>query len=115
MVSTVLAAIRFLSRHGWAAARLYSLNLALIVLVMALYALVAPGAGAVGWTMWAGFAVGQLYLVARVWAKLVTWASETALFQSRLAHAGHVRRSAPPWPDSPAAEALKRGGEAFSL
>jgi hypothetical protein len=34
--------------------------------------------------------IGQLYVLVRSWVKLVFWASETALFQSRLAHAGYV-------------------------
>jgi hypothetical protein len=38
--------------------------------------------------------------------KLVFWASETALFQSRLAHVGYVNRRAPTWPESPQAEAI---------
>jgi hypothetical protein len=50
---------------------------------------------------------GQLYVVGRLWVKLVFWASETALFQSRLAHAGYVARPVPVWPDSPAAEAIR--------
>jgi hypothetical protein len=33
-------------------------------------------------------------------------ASQAALFQSRLAHAGYVARRVPNWPDSPAAEAI---------
>jgi len=33
-------------------------------------------------------------------------ASQTALFQSQLAHAGYVARPVPKWPDSPAAEAI---------
>ena len=41
--------------------------------------------------MWMGFAIGQIYMVARLWVKLVFWASETALFQERLAHAGTWR------------------------
>ena len=39
--------------------------------------------------------------------KLLFWASETSLFQSRLAHAGYVATPAPAWPDSPTAEALR--------
>ena len=42
--------------------------------------------------MWLAFLIGQIYLVARLWVKLVFWASETALFQGRLAHAGYVDR-----------------------
>ncbi len=65
-----------------------------------------PGAGSTGWSMWLGFAIGQLYVLARLWVKLVFWASETALFQGRLAHAGYVAAARPIWPESPAAEAL---------
>ena len=57
--------------------------------------------------MWIGFAVGQLYVLARLWVKLVFWASETAFFQSRLAHAGYVNRPEPVWPESPSAEAIQ--------
>jgi hypothetical protein len=56
--------------------------------------------------MWIGFAVGQVYVIARLWVKLVFWASETALFQSRLAHAGYVTRPDPIWPESPEADAI---------
>ena len=61
---------------------------------------------ATGASMWLAFAIGQLYVVARLWVKLVFWASETALFQSRLAHAGYVNRAEPKWPESPEAEAI---------
>ena len=56
--------------------------------------------------MWLGVGVGQLYVLARLWIKLTFWASETALFQGRLGHAGYVVRAAPAWPDSPAADAI---------
>jgi hypothetical protein len=36
----------------------------------------------------------------------VFWASETALFQSRLAHAGYVARPPAAWPESPVADAI---------
>ena len=52
------------------------------------------------------FVVGQVYLVARVAVRLQFAASQIALFQSRLAHAGYVARPVPRWPDSPAAAAL---------
>ena len=48
--------------------------------------------------MWLGFAVGQVYVLARLWVKLMFWASETALFQGRLAHAGYVVRPQPTGP-----------------
>ena len=40
--------------------------------------------------MWAGFAVSQLYLAARLWVRLVFVASEVSLFQNRLAGAGYI-------------------------
>ena len=58
--------------------------------------------------MWFGLAVGQAYILARLFVKLVFWASETSLFQGRLAHAGYVAAPKPVWPESPAAEAIAR-------
>ena len=57
--------------------------------------------------MWLGFLIGQLYVLARLWVKLVFWASEAALFQGRLAHAGYVAAPIAEWPDSPMADALR--------
>ena len=57
-------------------------------------------------TLHIGVAVGQSYVLARLWIKLTFWASETALFQGRLGHAGYVVRAEPTWPDSPAADAI---------
>jgi hypothetical protein len=108
MVGAVGAAARFIRRNGRSAAALYLADFGLFILVVLLYALVAPGAGGGGWSIWSGAAIGQLYVIGRLWVKLVFWATEVALFQGRLAHAGYV--AAPPavWPDSPAAEAIAR-------
>ena len=106
-ISAIAAALGFLKRHGGAAAALFALNFALFAVSVVLYGLVAPGAGRAGLTMWLGFAISQMYVVARLWIKLVFWASETALFQSMLAHAGYVARPVPTWPDSPAADAIQ--------
>ncbi len=97
---------RFLRRNGTAAAALYLSGALMFAAVLAAYAAVAPLASSTGWSMWLGFAIGQLYVLARLWVKLVFWASETALFQGRLAHAGYAAAARPIWPDSPAAEAL---------
>jgi hypothetical protein len=75
---------------------------------VAAYALVAPGASTGVVMTWLGFAIGQLYILARLWVKLIFWASETALFQGRLAHAGYVAAPKPVWPESPSAEAISR-------
>ena len=106
MIGAIGAALGFVRRNTRAVAGLFAMNLTVFALVLALYALVAPGAGGGGVSVWIGLAIGQIYIVARLWVKLVFWASETALYQSRLAHAGYVARPQPVWPDSPSAEAI---------
>jgi hypothetical protein len=106
MLSAIAEAVRFIGRNAAAAALLFLVNFALFAAVILVYALVAPGSGGAGVSMWIGFAIGQLYVIARLWVKLVFWASETALFQNRLAHAGYVSRPEPVWPDSPEADAI---------
>jgi len=107
MIGALAAAVRFVIRNP-AAAGLFLLNFAMFAVVLAIYALVAPGADGAGLSMWIAFGIAQLYIAARLWVKLVFWASETALFQSRLAHAGYVAAVPPIWPESPAAEAIRR-------
>lgn len=106
MLGALRSALGFIERNYAAAVGLFILNLTMFAVIVGLYALVAPGAGGDGPSIWIGFAIGQIYIAARLWMKLVFWASETALFQSRLAHAGYVARPVPTWPESPAAEAL---------
>jgi hypothetical protein len=106
-LGAVVAAVRFIRGHAPVAIGVYVINVIAFGLTLAIYALVAPGAGGTGWMMWAGFVIGQLYVVLRLCVKLTFWASETSLFQSRLAHAGYVASPAPAWPDSPMAEALR--------
>jgi len=106
MLSAVAHAIGFVRRNAAPAAALFLANFALFIAVIAIYAVVAPGAGGAGASMWIALAIGQLYVIARLWVKLVFWASETAFFQSRLAHAGYVNRPEPIWPESPEADAI---------
>ena len=106
MLGSIVAGARFVIRQG-APAGLFFSNFLLFVTIVAAYGLVAPGAAHSPTALWVGFAVGQLYVLARLWVKLVFWASETALFQGRLAHAGYVATPEPAWPDSPAAEAIR--------
>jgi hypothetical protein len=108
MIGAVLAAIRFIRRNFRAAAGLYLADVLLFAIVLAMYAFMAPGAGRAGWSMWLAFGIGQGYVLARLWVKLVFWASETALFQGRLAHAGYIATPTPVWPDSPMADAVGR-------
>ena len=83
------AAIGFLRRNSIAAATLLAFDYALYFVLT--------------------FALERLALVAiaaTLWVRLVCWASETALFQMKLAHAGYVARPEPVWPESPEAEVL---------
>ncbi|HEV2984596.1 MAG TPA: hypothetical protein VGX46_09410 [Vicinamibacterales bacterium] len=105
MIGSLAAAVRFVRRNG-AATGLYLVDFGLFLVSLAVYAVVAPGAGRSGIVMWIAFGIGQLYVLARLWIKLVFWASETSLFQSRLAHAEYVAAPRPRWPESPAAEAI---------
>jgi len=93
MLGAIGGAFGFLQRNSASALALFAIDFALFLLVMWVFE-------------WAEFAIAQIFLVAVLWVKLLFWASETALFQSRLAHAGYVARSQPSWPDSPAAEAI---------
>jgi hypothetical protein len=102
MIGALAAGWRFVVRHPGQTALLYALNLGLACLVAVLYLLLAPGAAA----PLSAFFVGQIYIVLRVIVRLQFMASQTALFQRKLAHAGYVARPVPQWPDSPAAEAI---------
>jgi hypothetical protein len=102
MIGALIAGARFVRRNPGATIGLYVLNALVFLVIIGIYALVAPGGSASA----SGFAVSQLYIVSRVAARMLFAASQIALFQSRLAHAGYVARPVPAWPDSPAAEAI---------
>jgi len=106
MLGAIGAALGFIRRNYAAAVSLFAIDVLLFAAVVALYALVAPGAGHSTATIAIGAAIGQLYIVARLCVKLAFWGSEAALFQSRLAHAGYTARPEPVWPESPAAEMI---------
>jgi hypothetical protein len=105
VLAAIAASVRFIRRHPGAAAGVYSMNVASVLVVLIIYAAIAPGAGAAGWPMWGAFVVSQAFIAARLAVKLTFWASEAALFQSRLAHAGFVRRPLARWPDPAAISA----------
>ena len=102
MLGALVSGWRFVRRHPAAAISLYALDALLFLLIIGLYFMAAPGAT----QNTLAFAVGQLYIVLRVFVRLQFAASQIALFQGRLAHAGYVARPVPKWPDAPAAEAL---------
>ena len=102
MVGALVAGFRFVRRHAGAVAGLYALNSLAFLAVLFLYYATAPGASANA----LAFAIGQLFIVLRVVIRLQFAASQIALFQGRLAHAGYVARPVSVWPESPTAEAI---------
>jgi hypothetical protein len=106
MLGALVAGLRFVLRHPGATLGLYAATGLLFLAVLAAYAVAAPGVWAPGWSLAGGLLVGQLYVLARLVVKLLFWASETALFQAELAHAGYAAAPVPQWPESPAAEAI---------
>ena len=104
MLGAVAAGARFARRNAGAVAALYAMTGSLFVVLLLLYAVAAPGAGATGAGMWLAIGVGQLYLLGRLWIKLVFLASETALFQSRLAHVGYAAAEPIARPEPPIVE-----------
>jgi hypothetical protein len=106
-IGALLSGWRFIRRNFGATMMLYLLDVGLFALAVTAYGAVVPRSAGTGWTMWIGFAIAQLFILARLAVKLTFWASETALFQSRLAHAGYVAAAKPVWPDSPSAEAIR--------
>ena len=101
MIGAIAAALRFVRGNAAAAISVYLADFGLFVVAILLYAIVAPGAGGAWLSVWIGFAISQCYILARLWVKLVFWASEAALFQSRLAHAGYIAAPTVEWPESP--------------
>jgi hypothetical protein len=106
MIGALAAGARFVVRHPVAAAGLYLLNTLVFLSILMLYRGVAPGAAWSGAGVWIAFAVIQAYIVARIWGKLTFLASETVLFQTRLAHAGYAAFPDRGLLDPPMVEAL---------
>ena len=109
VVGALSAALAFVGRRPGRVLGLYALNAMAFLLLLAVWAFAAPGAGGAGLSMWLGFAATQMYLLARLLLRLQFMASETALFQQSLAHAAYTAAPAPVWPESPAAEAIAGG------
>lgn len=110
MLMALLASARFIGRNAGRVFGLYVLNALAFLTIVAFWALVAPGAGGAGASMWLGFLASQVYLVARLFLKVHFIASQTALFQASLAHATYTSAPMATWPDSPNAEAIHAKG-----
>ncbi len=106
-IGSLLAALGFIVRKRGPVFGLYALNALVLVVLIGVWALVAPGAGGAGLSMWVGFVLSQLYVLARLLLKLQFMASQTALFQASLAHAAYTAVPEATWPESPAAETIR--------
>ena len=104
VISALAAALRFIRRRPMRVWALYFLNILAAGVVLRLWLQTAPGVAAPTWLALLG---GQLYILARIWAKLAFMASEVVFFQGELAHASFTAAPEPIWPDSPAVEAIK--------
>jgi len=104
MLGAVVAGARFARRNARAVVALYAVTGCLFVGLLLFYAAAAPGAAATGAGVWLGVGIGQVYLLGRLWIKLVFLASETALFQSRLAHTNYVAAAPAARPEPPIVE-----------
>ncbi len=106
-IGSLTAALGFIVRRRGRVFGLYTLNALVFVVLIGSWALVAPGAGGAGISMWVGFALSQAYVLARLVLKLQFLASQIALFQGSLAHAAYTAAPEPAWPESPAAETIR--------
>ena len=111
-IGAIGASVGFLRRNLLAAAALFGADYIVFgAVTLALRAggdaVTDPTKGlpAWAWALWTAIGVGVV-----LWIRLLFWASETALFQLKLAHAGYVARPEPVWPDSPAAESITGSG-----
>ncbi len=104
-LGALLAGSRFVRRHP-GTIQLYLMNTGAYLGLLLAYALVAPGAPRAGLRMWITLALGQLFILARHYLKLLFYASQTAFFQRALAHASYTAAPAVVWPESPAAESI---------
>jgi hypothetical protein len=102
-IGSIAAALRFVRRHPVDVFALYLLNALLFAGVLEGHRAImaAQVAAPPAWGPWLFGLVASIVF-------LQFAASQIALFQSKLAHAGYT--AAPPfqWPDSPAAEAIRR-------
>lgn len=105
-LGALAASLRFIGRVPAHTFGLYALNGASFAAAIALWAVLAPGVTGSGAGMWLAFLAGQAYILARLLLKLQFLASQTALFQSHLAHATYTAAPERAWPDSPVIERL---------
>jgi hypothetical protein len=105
-IGALFAGSRFVRSHAGAVAAVYLLNVMLFLVLIAAYAIVTLTVSPARRTAWLAILAGEVYILGRHYLKLGFYASETSLFQARLAHAEFT--AAPPvvWPESPLAESI---------
>jgi hypothetical protein len=84
------AAWRFIRKHPVVAIGVYVIDVLLFALALGVYAMVAPPGGGIGVMAWAAFAIGQAYILGRLAVRLVFWASELAIVETRLEARGQL-------------------------
>lgn len=107
MIGALGASLRFIRRRPFRVAGLYLLSMLPALLAIRLW---------FGMSIWPDATNGSIaaalviYVVLRVWSRLVWMAGEVVFFQGELAHATYTARPSPEWPESPAAEAIANLG-----
>lgn len=87
-IASIGAAVRFIRQRVARCAGLYIVNIAGLIVIARLWLQIVPAASA---PLWQTLLVGQIYLVARICAKLAFMASEVVFFQGELASARFAR------------------------
>ena len=104
VVSAIGAGLRFVRRRFWRCGGLYLLNILGQVLIARVWLQVAVGAESADWL---ALLLTQVYLVARIWARIAFFGSEVVFYQGELAHASYTAAPVPRWPDSASVEAVR--------
>ncbi len=104
VLAGLAAGLRFLRRRFWRSAGLYALNVVGLLILARLWLQMAVGADGADWL---ALLVSQVYLVARIWARMAFLGSEAVFYQGELAHAEYAAAPMPRWPDSASVEALR--------
>jgi hypothetical protein len=104
VLAALAAGLRFVRRRLWRSIGLYTLNIVVLVIMARLWFQLAIGAEG---PEWPALLVSQIYLVARIWARLAFLGSETVFFQGELAHANYTAAPVPRWPDSASVEGIR--------
>lgn len=103
MIGALAASARFIRRRPLRVAGLYLISTLPAALAIRLWYGMSTWVDATETSLAAALV---LYVLLRVWARLVRMAGEIVFFQGELAHATYTARPLPEWPESAAAEAL---------